>query len=810
MTRKRFLTTAAAIALAGGVTLDVTTMGLSAARAQQQTSQSSATLEEIVVTARKREESLLDVPLAITAFTMRDIERSGIDSVNDLANQTIGFSYKQGFGRLGSGSGGGASNRPSIRGQSNILGQPNASFFVDGVYVSGNPSSYQLDNLERIEVIRGPQAALFGRGTFAGAINFVTRKPSNEVDGKVELTYGQHDHLEGTGYISGPLIEDRLFAEISGRYYSFGGDYFNQVTQKKDIGDQKTKNIGGKIYATPTDELSIELNVGYSHDQDLGFPDFFHGNAKNNCFLPRITGAVFGIPRSATRSQGYFCGEVELPDQFFYFNDAIRASGEWGSERKVWRSSLTVDYDVAEWTVHSVTAYNSSKDNQLIDSFVDGVRRAAITTLSGGRSSVHDWSQELRLQSPQEDKIRGLVGGYYYKQGNGGGFTRNVSVLTANLGATTITGQFNDDGSGVRNLAAFGLLEGDLTEDLTATIEGRYQSDKISADFNRDGRVDDSKTTKTFLPRGTLRYALDDDSNIYGTIARGNKPADYNLPIPTNITPASLAALFAANAQNYDEEKSWSYELGYKGALFDDRVSLTSAVFWIDWTNQALTDGFPIEQLNGTFTTFARLVNAGKSRVRGIELDANVRANEYFDFRLAYSYNDAELRNYIDENERNLRDTDGIIGNEATQGDSNGQVRGRKVPQTPAHMLIVSGNLRAPIGGEMDAFLRSDLTYEGNRYAQTHNLAKTGDSYLLNLRAGVESDDWTFTVFVNNALQDRTPLVVTRLFNFNAPLLIPDPITRFAGQPLRFTFFRDFRVGAPRKRQIGATALYRF
>ncbi|MBL8643059.1 MAG: TonB-dependent receptor [Rhodospirillaceae bacterium] len=805
MKRDRLLTTVAALAVAMTGQLAVALPVL----AQTQSAQSTGGLEEIVVTARKKAENLVDVPLAITAFTMEDIEQSGINSVSDLATQTVGFSYKQGFGRLGSGSGGGASNRPAIRGQSNILGAPNASFFVDGVYVSGNPSSYQLDNLERVEVIRGPQAALFGRGTFAGAINFITRKPTNEYTGKVELTAGQFDHYEGNAYVSGPLVEDKLFFEISGRYFSFGGDYFNQVTQKRDIGDQKTKNFGGKIYATPTDDLTIEANVGYAHDQDLGFADFFNGNARNNCFLPVLTTPLAGIPRSTTRSQGYFCGEIELPNQFFYFNDAIKASGEWGNERKVWRSSLTVDYDIGDWTLHSVSAYNQSEDNQLIDSFVDGVRRAAITTLSGGRSSVHDWSQEFRVSSPQEEPVRGLFGGYYYKEGNGSGFTRNVSVVQANLGQITVNGVFNDDASNVRNFAVFGLLEGELTEDLTASFEGRYQEDKISADFTRDGIVDDSKTTKTFLPRGTLRYELNDDSNVYGTIARGNKPAAYNV-VPTNITAASLAAYFAANAQNYDEETSWSYELGYKGALVDNRVNVSSSVFWIDWSNQALTNGFPIQQTNGTFTTAARLVNAGKSRVRGLELDASVRANEYFDFRIGYAYNEAEIRDYIDENEQNLRDTDGRIGNEATQGDSNGQTAGNKIPQTPAHQLILTGNFRMPVNNTMDAFLRSDLTYEGNRFDQTHNLARTGDSYLLNIRAGVETGAWSMTFFVNNALQDRTPLVITRLFNFNAPLLIPDPITTFAGQPLRFTFFRDFRVGAPRKRQIGATLLYRF
>ena len=135
-------------------------------------------LEEIVVTARKVEESLLDVPISITAVTAAQIEASGIDDVADLALQTPGFSYRQGFGRTGSGQGE-ATSRPSIRGMSSILGAANAAFFVDGVYVSGNVSSYQLDNLQRVEVIRGPQSALFGRQTFAGAINFVTREPGD-------------------------------------------------------------------------------------------------------------------------------------------------------------------------------------------------------------------------------------------------------------------------------------------------------------------------------------------------------------------------------------------------------------------------------------------------------------------------------------------------------------------------------------------------------------------------------------------------------------------------------------------------------
>jgi len=809
MIRDRLYATVAAVAIASGI--NVTFAGLAQA---QQTAQAGA-VEEIIVTARKRAENLLEVPLSITAFTEADIEESGIDNVNDLANQTVGFSYKQGFGRIGSGQGGGSSNRPAIRGMSNIIGGPNAAFFVDGVFVSGNPSSYQLDNLQRIEVIRGPQSALFGRGTFAGAINFVTRKPTNEVQGKAEVTYGQHDHFEVNGYVSAPIVEDKLYGEISGRYYSFGGDYFNQVTQKKDIGDQKTKNFGAKLYATPTDALTIEANIGYAEDQDLGYADFFHGDAKNNCFLPRLTTPVFGIARNTIRSQGYFCGEIEIPANFFYFNDAIRAAGLWGTERIAIRSSLTADLEIGDWTLHSVTGYNHSEDNQLIDNFTDGARGAGNVT--GGQSEVADWSQELRIQSPQDARLRGLAGVYYYKESFGSGFTRTVSSLAASLGRVTITNPYVNDATGVKNAAVFGMFDYDFTEQLTGSFEARYQEDKPQADNNVDGVVDTTPngTLKTkytaFLPRATLRYMLADDSNVYATIAKGNKPGGFNVVPLLNMAPADIARVFAEGAERYEEEKLWSYELGYKASLFDRRATVSSSVFWLDWTNQGLTNGFPYLRITpATPTTFARIVNAGKSRIRGIEIDTSVRPTDWFDFRVGYSYNEAEVRDYIDENERDLKDTDGRIGNEATQGDSNGQVRGNKIPQTPAHKLIVSGNLRYEFNDEVEAFFRSDLTYESNRWAQTHNLAGTGDSYLLNLKAGITNQDLTLTFFVNNALKDKTPLVVTRLFNFNRGLLVPDPVLTFAGQPLRFTFFRDFRVGAPRKQQFGATLLYKF
>ena len=238
------------------------------AQAPSGTTAEATDVGEIVVTARKREERLQDVPLTISVVNADMISRSHLNNVSDLATQTPGFSYKQGFGR--SGGGGGAGVRPSIRGMSSVVGAPNAAFFVDGVFVSDNIASYQLDNLERVEVIKGPQSALFGRQTFSGAISYITRKPTNELSGKAKVTYGEYGNFEASGFISGPIIKDVLLFEVNARRYNFGGDYVNADSGKRDLGAQKSTNFGGKLLFRPTSNIEIIGNLGFSRDRDTG------------------------------------------------------------------------------------------------------------------------------------------------------------------------------------------------------------------------------------------------------------------------------------------------------------------------------------------------------------------------------------------------------------------------------------------------------------------------------------------------------------------------------------------------------------
>jgi outer membrane receptor protein involved in Fe transport len=840
MTRDRLLAGAALIALGAGFAAAPAFAQQQSAQAQ--TAQAQTGLEEIVVTARKREENLMEVPLSISAFTADMIEQTGIENLTDLANQTPGLSFRQAFGRVGTGEGGGSSNRPTMRGQSNIIGVPNMGFFVDGVYVSGNITSYQLDNVERIEVIRGPQAALYGRGTFAGAMNFITRKPGDELAGKIEATVGEYDRYEVTGYINGPIIDGRLSGEISGRYYSFAGDYVNRASGKREGGEETSRNVGTKLYFTPSDDLEFELNAAWSRDVDGFFPSAYSGV---NCGLPNIIGTVGTTPRSSNRRRGYYCGEVDVPDTYFARHDVHEALGLDGVNRNTWRSSLKATYDVNDWTLTAIGAFNKFRNAQGFDSgFELGEANGRPQGLNHTQDRRQDWSVEGRIQSPEDNRVKGLVGTYYYRQDDGEGY-RGVFTLPAAPAvipfrpavdlvpsspygtplpvviAIPNTVRFlkalTKNDSAVRNWSVFGLMEFEVSEELTITAEGRYQTDKIISDQLAENPTNVllKESFKKFLPRATALYKVTDNWNVFANVAKGNKPGGFNV-LPTDADAASRT-FFEQNYQTFDEESAWTYELGLKGTNEDRTLSINSSFYWIDWSDQQLTQTYlyrraipapPAPPPVPLDTTSTATLNAGKTRIRGLEFDVNAKPSDNLDLRLAYSLTDGKFRDFIDAETEDIYDTDGRVGAfNLAPNDPNGQTRGQRIPYSPKHQIILSGTFRQPVSGDWEGFVRSDLTYESRRFDQVHNLAHTGDSYTWNLRTGIEDEATTLTLYVNNVLNDDTASFLTRLVDATRPLQIP---SRADPTVFQTTTFRNILAGFPRKRAFGVTASHKF
>jgi iron complex outermembrane recepter protein len=782
-------------------------------------SDSAAAAEEaddgiIIVTARKREENLQDVPLTISVTSADTIEKAKLVNVSDLAAQTPGFSYRQGFGRTGGG--GGAGVRPSIRGMSSVVGAPNAAFFVDGIFVSDNIASYQLDNLERVEVIKGPQSALFGRQTFSGAISYVTRKPSNDFTGKVKVTVAEHKSSEVSAFVSGPIVKDHLAFEINARRYEFGGDYSNgDISQTGNLGAQRSHSVGGRLLFTPTENFEVLASVGYSEDRDNGYVYGFQGSAKNNCFAPTTVPTnvfPFGvIPRTTTSRRGFFCGEIKILPQYTYNDREIEDAGFYALDRKFLRTSVRVSASTdGGFELISTTAYNRNNS-------ITGQDNTLLPTLNAAfdvtQSRTRDVSQELKILTPQDRPIRGLLGGYYYKEDVLQGFQYSNTNRTRRPYAS-------DDG--VRSKAIFGMIEADIGEKLTLGAEGRYQWETVIGSTAPRGlglegglppaplRVSRLKSS-TFLPRFTARYEASEDLTIFATGAKGNKPGGFN-PFPADMRAADVALFTAAGFGTFDEENAWSFELGAKGRIADS-INYSVAGFYTDWKNQQLSRGESYIRTTGTPNSVVIIQNAGESEIKGFEFDLSGKPADWLFLRFGYAYVDAKFTDFYDDTTEEIYDTDGRPGfladgtrNPADLDNLEGDVAGNSLPQTPKHQFIATAQVTAPLSGSLDFFVRGDLAYESKRYSQVDNLNWAGDSYNLNASIGIERPEWSLTLFARNLLDDKTPLVVTRLLDFNRPLSRINPLTGTFGT----SFFRDFAVSAPRKRQFGLTFAYNF
>jgi len=277
-------------------------------------------LDQITVTARKREERLQEVPISISAFSSDFIADAGMNSIHDVAEFTPNFSFRESFGRT--------FDRPVIRGMSNVLGGPNAGVFIDGIFVSGSISATELTNIERVEVIKGPQAALFGRSTFAGAINYVTRKPTNQFRGDATASVAERGERVFHSALTGPILDDELFFLLSARYYTYDGDFRNAGTGGGRAGGEQSWSVSASMTWEPLDRLDFTMRVAYSEDDDAHIPFRLQPSSFNNCF-----------PESEL---GFFCGEVQRFDEVELNLDVL---GDPGLNRDTIRSSLTANYD---------------------------------------------------------------------------------------------------------------------------------------------------------------------------------------------------------------------------------------------------------------------------------------------------------------------------------------------------------------------------------------------------------------------------------------------------------------------------------
>ncbi len=830
-------------------------------------------LEEVVVTARKREESLQDVPIAVTALSAGKIEELRISGPDDIALFTPGFSFVSSFGRTGG-------ERPTVRGQTNIQGAPNASFFVDGVYVSGNSLATETANLERIEVIKGPQAALYGRATFAGAINYITKRPTETFTGKLSLTAGQHGEREMNGFASGPLIADTLLYYVSARLWEYDGEYTNQFDGQS-AGSQSTNSATVKLLWTPNDAFEATLLGTLSKDDDDGVLTLgLQGREFNNCQLRVIRGTVADNYAGSTlpRSPGYFCGTVQGGDQLTANpNSGVNARTDVfpdpGFRRDNLRTSLTTKTGFGGgYELTTVTAYHD-EDSQsqsdgsyaAYDAFVNilGITQSG-AFWGGSAEDREDFAQEIRLDSPASERFRWRLGAYYFK-GNQDS-TRNKKYLPvgAALQANCIrlAGGLAECPQSVvepltvralENRAAFGDVEFDFTDRLTATAEVRYAIEEASqqnitvfAPFCNPALPTNTPGVtlnacqfdgewKSTTPRLTLRYEWTPDATFYLNGAKGTKPGGFNGATQVQVGINTGVPVKAV----YDEEESDAYELGAKFNLFDRRATLNVAAFYTKLTGQQLTSNV-VGVLNGAASVQSFIANIGETEITGLELDGNLLITEQWDAGFTFSYVRSEIIEFFDNNQVNLTSPSGpfvtargataasgafgpvtfcnnrppavpVAGrpfcDDAISADlaAFGSVAGNLSPRTPKIQASLSSNYRGELANGLKWRVNGNVSYEGSKYGQVDNLSETGARTNVGASVSLSGEYWDLTLWGKNLFDDDTALDIFRFVDTRG--LTPATYNTIAVGGITP---RGFGISLPRSRQVGATLAYRF
>ena len=766
-------------------------------------------LDQITVTARGVSEPLQQMPLPITAMSAQTIEKKGLTDVRDIANLSPSFSFKSGYGR--------GFDRPVIRGMSNIQGEANASFFIDGIYVEGDISSYGLENIQRVEVIRGPQSAAFGRRTFSGAVNFITKRPGSAPGGKLTLGAGNYGQEKMGLFYSGANEDGSFGYDVSLNKRGNDGVFYNDASGRKDLNGTETISGMAAIAWSPTDSLDITARVMKQKSRDQHFAAARLGSNNLNCYLPEYTGGLyFGLyPILKSRRRGYYCGELKEPSDYALNTKEFETAGYFsGRKTDLLRTSVVVDYLFANgWNLTSTSAYNKSETYAASDQDYSAIRGYGGAFESFANSGVKNWSQDIRLTTDQNLAVSGMLGAYYYEQNAQPGWGGDLTGYTIGGNKVVTAIPTNPDDQTV-NKALYGLINWRINDQWTTSLEGRYARDEISkggidtrvlgaTTYRQSYALD--KTFSSFTPRWTLSYQARENVNLYGLVSKGTKPGGFNTDVyRADFKETDRDALIARGLNTYKEEEAWNYELGMKSDWLDGTLRVNANIYQIDWTNQQLTETGPVTRKNGSLFSTSYTTNVGESRIRGFELESQWAFAQGWLASLAYSYTDAKILKFLSQDQADLFSS----SNAPTLADPAADAAGYTLPRVPKHKATLGLTHDGALSNGWEYTANMDVNYEGKRYIQVDNLAYIGASTRTNFRFSIRpTEQLQVSAYVNNAFNDRTLEDAQRTINPDAYIALPavPPLTGLAVSNLR-----DFGLTPSLPRMYGVEVSYKF
>jgi iron complex outermembrane receptor protein len=689
--------------------------------AAETTAASDSDLQEITVTARLRSESLQEVPIAVDAFSSKALEDAGVRDYSDFIALTPNVSLVEAESV--------GQSFLTIRGLTEVRnGQAPVAFVVDGVQESSNRQFTQaMFDLDSVQVLKGPQGALYGRNASGGAIVITTKQPTNEYRGYVQAGGGSGGSSEAQGVISGPILQDTLLFRVAGSFNDRTG-YFDNIYLNEKADPYEDATVRGLLKWMPIEGLTADLRLNYSHTNGASLNYQYQGtlfDPAHTCFADPNNpfGGPAADPNNVTH---YFCANNRGRDQ-----------------RDMREATAKVDYKVPGATVTGIFSYNTIKEYTAGDQFPYTASRNVFGT-DGTQTqffNIKNTSAEVRLTSDADQPLRWMVGGYYLRTSN---FTSSTTGTDLGLGIERI--EYDPDFNSATNptlswftntdvdkvYAGFGNVSYDVTSALEASFAIRYDKDDASqtVDFRNTGGLPPgcpgagclrSTSFDRVQPKVSLKYQLTPAAQVYASWGEGFRSGLYN---PYGTSAVAAAAGLPGVNDVLPAELTDSYEIGFKTEWLNHSLRLNGAGFYTNVRGQQY-----FVFLGGIGAQI--LVSIDKVRIEGGELEAVYSPFKGLDLYASGGISASKIKQY------NLNPAD--VGNWAPY-----------VPQTTEN---VGAQYRFPITSGLQVLSRADFSIKGAQYWDPENSASRSAVGLLNLRLGLEDADgkWKVTGTVNNA-----------------------------------------------------------
>ncbi|MEQ8693560.1 MAG: TonB-dependent receptor [Pseudomonadales bacterium] len=700
--------------------------------------QGTMALEEVVVSAQRRQQSLQDVPISVTAFSAEQLQRGNIGQARDYLLQTPNVAFSD------DGQAGSRSVNISIRGVTNFsLGEVSTAnsigFYIDELNVAtvtNGTINPQLQDMERIEVLRGPQGTYFGRNSLGGAINISTKLPTDEFYGEITGSAANYGTYGGQAILNVP-ISDKVM--IRGVYaYEESDSWIDNTIPGNDLGyEHNTGRIA--LRAMPTDEFTIDLSVTYTDENEGGDIQVPSGVA--NLDTQSIFGSSF----------------VPINEVGFYPENDDKASRDLAetNDNEFTIVNLRLNYDFDGFALRSITGMVDSATKRAFDQ--DNISTDTLRRFNDYEGE--SFSQELRLQSTGTDGMRWVVGAFYaddeikqfnsIQSGAEGSYTDPATGEVIGLLPPIPAGfRINENRPTfkVTSYAVFGEVSYPFNDDWELTVGARYSEDEIDNTFAGvvafESLVPDASGSSSFddfSPKVSLSYQPTDSLHLYASASKGYKAGGIDL-------------LSGGATSDFDAEELMSYEIGVKSEFADGRVRLGASVFALEWDDLQVQANF-LEDPTDISSAVQRTLNAAEATASGAEIEVSALLTDGLQGSFSLGYLDTEFDSF----------PDALIQGSSTPID----LSGAELPRSPELTANAAIEYSHSFSDGLSGYMRVEWSYRDEVASNLEAVASRQgllslpefpyqiDSYqVFNIRAGISGNSFRINAFIENALDE--------------------------------------------------------